>query len=1218
MTPAPLDLHAAVAAVGRALRRDALQAVVLLALSALPAALLLAWLAGWVRPWSRPGPGPLLLDATLLAAVVVMVVVGVRRWVRVIDESAVAADAERRAGVPAGTVRGVLELSRTLPAGASPSLARRAEAAARGCLSDREGILRDGELGAGLRRRRRAAVATLATLTLATAVAGFSAPDHSRAAWAPLTQPISSMAATALPPLRVLPGDVSVPRGGDVLLAIAAPGRDMVTVRWREQGDVVRDRIVTVAGDSAATTLSGIEAVTQYWVDAPDGQSSARYTVTPVDGLLLAELAVDVVYPAHAGRPADHFSGAVPQLRVPAGTQIAIRGRATRPLRTARLDGADRGVALAVRGDAFSGTFTPSASGLYGWTLRDDRGAGAAPAPAPLDIIVVRDEVPRVEITFPSRDTVLDSSLRQGLVAAARDDHGLVAAEVVSRRVAVSGAAGPEAVDRIELSGRDDALIRTVLDARGRGLVPGDRLEVFVRVTDNAPGGQTAVSRTLTLRLPTMRELREQAARQTEAALRDAQALAASAAALGAETRALERRTAGASARQAAQAEPSSRAGNDAAGRMAFRDAEQARRALQQQEALLQRLESMRQAIEALERAAAESGLQDAAAQQRLEELRRQYDELQAPQARDRMEALRAAIDAMDPEAVQQALDALAEQQERMQAQLQENADVLRQAAAEQEAASLAQDARELATQQQALARSMAEGQPTPEQAAAQAELAERARDLEQDLAELREQLETRSEDASAQVGAAEHGAGEAAGDMERAADHASQRDGQTAAEQGEAAAERLERTAEDLDRARETLSEGRRQDAQESMRQATGDALALAQRQQDLLDRMRQADAEPESSSMRPTPPRLEPPQAGQSSQGQSGQQQGGQQQAGQQEGQGQQGQQGRPQSGGQEGAGQGQGAGPGEGRQAQPGAAGQPGADGTGSAGLEGLSAEQAALQQGLQQLSRNLQDAAQRNGSLNREVGSSLARANLSMEQTLESLRRGEAPLQEAQQAVDALNRLALSLLNGAQQMDGTDGGAGSEGTSQQLADLAQQQGSVGGQMQSLAPMELTASAMSTQLNRLADQQMEIARRLGSMNAGGSQEGAGALDALASQAAELAAQMQRGGPSPEVLARQQQLFHRLLDAGRTLEKEDYEDERAGARPGAVPAHSVQPLDDGVLSTGPRYRAPGAAELDGLPPAYRRLILDYFDRLNRPLPPESTAAPSGPGGSR
>jgi hypothetical protein len=120
------------------------------------------------------------------------------------------------------------------------------------------------------------------------------------------------------------------------------------------------------------------------------------------------------------------------------------------------------------------------------------------------------------------------------------------------------------------------------------------------------------------------------------------------------------------------------------------------------------------------------------------------------------------------------------------------------------------------------------------------------------------------------------------------------------------------------------------------------------------------------------------------------------------------------------------------------------------------------------------------------------------------------------------------------------------------------------------------------------------------------GGREDVLGRVDELAREADAIARAMERGGPPPQVLARQERLFHRLLDAGRTLEKDEESDERVGESPGDFERNAVGALNPALFESGTRYRVPTPEELRGLPPAYRKLILDYFERINRKPDPE------------
>ncbi len=135
----------------------------------------------------------------------------------------------------------------------------------------------------------------------------------------------------------------------------------------------------------------------------------------------------------------------------------------------------------------------------------------------------------------------------------------------------------------------------------------------------------------------------------------------------------------------------------------------------------------------------------------------------------------------------------------------------------------------------------------------------------------------------------------------------------------------------------------------------------------------------------------------------------------------------------------------------------------------------------------------------------------------------------------------------------------------------------------------------------LQALAAQQQRIARELEGINRSVGPRGQvlGRLDAMSKQAEEIARDLRRGQMNEGILQRQERLFRRLLDAGRTLEKDEFAKERRAERPTTTEINRPGALPDDLLR-GPRYPHPAAEDLRRFSPAFRRLILDYFDRLN------------------
>jgi hypothetical protein len=92
--------------------------------------------------------------------------------------------------------------------------------------------------------------------------------------------------------------------------------------------------------------------------------------------------------------------------------------------------------------------------------------------------------------------------------------------------------------------------------------------------------------------------------------------------------------------------------------------------------------------------------------------------------------------------------------------------------------------------------------------------------------------------------------------------------------------------------------------------------------------------------------------------------------------------------------------------------------------------------------------------------------------------------------------------------------------------------------------------------------------------------------------------------GRVDPSLLDQQQKLFHKLLDAGLTLEQDQREDQ--GKRQ-AETARIDTAVTTGTVSSGravEKFREPTWNELRGLTPDERRAVLEYFKRINADQP--------------
>jgi hypothetical protein len=124
--------------------------------------------------------------------------------------------------------------------------------------------------------------------------------------------------------------------------------------------------------------------------------------------------------------------------------------------------------------------------------------------------------------------------------------------------------------------------------------------------------------------------------------------------------------------------------------------------------------------------------------------------------------------------------------------------------------------------------------------------------------------------------------------------------------------------------------------------------------------------------------------------------------------------------------------------------------------------------------------------------------------------------------------------------------------------------------------------------------------LAEQLERLQASG---GSSAAGPLAEEARELARQLDAGRLDRPTIERQERLYRRLLDAGRTLSgQEPDENKERTSRSATGDSVHVPVLLNPDATAGPRFRYPSWRDLERMTPEQRRLVLEYFRLLNAP----------------
>src|SRR5688500_11246517 len=1055
-----------------------------------------AWLLAESRWISLPRAIPLLVWVALVIANGAVLWWAARRLGAELARPSVAAAIEREQTLRAGALRGIMEVA------SDNSLGRRADRALSDQLRTRGSLL-----APHLRRTsRNRAVRTFGVALATLALLLWAAPTLNDGLLA-IRRPIAAWRGTLVPALqfRSLPDELL--RGESLRMSVQATGRRRLQLSSRATGEGWRTATLVVdstTGD-ATTTLGPIRG--DLMLVAWEGRNATDTTIVRVtDRPFVGAVVLRAVYPAYLAREPEGLPVGEPA-RVPQGTVIEVAGRASTALKAVYVRGADDSVSFATEGHSFTGRIRPRATGRYDWFASSTRGP-LADVPLPIEVDVIPDSAPRVELVSPAMDTIVATGDRVPLQITATDDHGIGIVELHSVRQTAEGRRLPATVQRVAAEQSTIWNGTPTVDLAARQLEAGDALRLTVVAIDNSPWAQRGVSRELILRVPTMEERRSLARETADSAAAQARRTAQA-------QKSLEQRTDEASRERGARNQNTSGAKGAEAARqndqrereMSYEAAERARALAQEQRELSENIEKLRDAAKELEDQLKQANALDSSLARQLREAQDLLRDALTPELMEQMKKLESSARDLEGDRARNALRDLAEMQKRLREQLEKSAEMLKRAALEGAMETLKDEAQEIADQQKTLADSSGR-MNSDQQKQSGNELANRSDRLSKDVDKLQDRLSKEKADA-------------AAGKAQSAQRNAESSEQRMRQQDAGAASQKMQQAAQDLQDAREQQVGEWKKELTDALDRSIQELLQMAREESALEDKARQA------------------------------------------------------------------------GRDGQP---------------SEDLRGQQSAVKQGVDQTSEKLQREAQKSSLLSGRAQRAMNDAKQKVSQATQQLsepRGGNQAASTLGEAAEALNRAASALARDREKVNTSSSATGFAEMLQQLQEMAQRQGSINAQAQGLMPMpgqgQMSQEAQAT-ARALARQQRGIANQLEELSdaAGGDRAGE-----LAKEARQLAEALEQTRVDAATVARQQQLFRRLLDAGRSLEKEEREDNEKREAKAATGDQRFDPGQGNAQGrAGSRFREPTWSDLRGLSADERRAILEYFKRINSEKP--------------
>jgi hypothetical protein len=1054
-----------------------------------------AWLLGDARWIALPRVTPLLVWIALFAANGLVIGWALRRARHDLARPSVAAAIEREQTMRAGALRGVIEVAD------KGALGRRTDERLATQLASRGPTLAPGLQRAG--RIRVARSLAIAGVTLALLLA--AAPSLGDGLLA-IRRPIAAWRGTLVPTLAFKDVPAALLRGETLPVEIAARGRKHVELVSRTTGEGWRR--VTLAVDSATgiarATLGPIRG--DLALIASDGRNTTDTTrVHVTDRPFVGGVVLRADYPAYLGRASEGLPVGEPA-RVPQGTVIEVSGRASTALRAVYIRSERDSIAFTASGHAFLGRLRPAGTSRYEW-FAIGASAPIADVPLPIEIEVIPDSAPRVELVSPPTDTIVATVGSIPLQATATDDHGVAAIEVVFEKRELDTRKSEKGVATRVAAGAGTVWNgTTVIDLAARKLGPGDVLKVQVHAVDNSPWANRGASRELVIRVPTMEERRQLARNAADSAAFEARSAAAA-------QRSLEQRTDDASRERGARNQSNATKGAEGARQrdqqqkdMSYESAEKARALAQEQREMAERVEKLRDAAKALEEQLKQANALDSGLARQLKDAQDLLRDALTPQLLEQMQKLENATRELSGDQARNALKDLAEMQRRLREQLEKSAEMLKRAALEGAMETLKDEAQEIADQQKAMGDSAAKTQG--DKRAQSDKLADRSERLSKDVDKLQQRLKKEQADAAAQK-------------AESAERNAQQSEQNMRQQDAKGAAEKMQQAAQDLQEAREQQVGEWKKELTEALDRSIQELLQMSREESAMEDKARQAGRDQQRN---------------------------------------------------------------------------------------EQLRGQQSSVQQGVEQTAEKLQKEGQKSSLLSGRSQRAMAEARQKVQQATQQLSEPRAGQQSATslgEAAEALNKAAASLARDREKANSSNSATGFAEMLQQMQEMANKQGSINAQAQGLMPLpgqgQMSPEAQAT-ARALARQQRGIANQLEELGDAAGGERAGEL---AKEARQLAEAMEQTRVDAQTVARQQQLFRRLLDAGRSLEKEEREDNDKREAKAATGDQRFDPGSDAARGrNAQRYREPAWSDLRGLTADERRAILEYFKRINAEKP--------------
>ncbi len=274
-------------------------------------------------------------------------------------------------------------------------------------------------------------------------------------------------------------------------------------------------------------------------------------------------------------------------------------------------------------------------------------------------------------------------------------------------------------------------------------------------------------------------------------------------------------------------------------------------------------------------------------------------------------------------------------------------------------------------------------------------------------------------------------------------------------------------------------------------------------------------------------------------------------------------------------------------------------------GSEVLRDMAAQQQVLQESISAMFGRVVEMGKESpfiaAELNNLLRQALSNSGMAIDQF--SARRGREGQSYQGEAIYNLNRAAVRMMDAMEQQSNCNSGGSCDKPSQKMQALTQRQQELNQQTQSQCNNPGSSMGMNPDaMRRLAAEQNAIGKSLGQLQQefGDSREVLGRLDAIRDDMKKIEESLANGEVGEETMQRQLQVYSRMLDATRTMQRKDFTDQRKADVGKDILRNSPAALSGNQLNSGLDVEDKLRRFLDeSYPEEYEQQIKAYFKAL-------------------